>query len=70
MQTLGDTEGQGSLAGCSSWSHKRKVGHNSATKQQQQIIFYRSLEKNIVQQNSYNVLKDGIPISLACGELV
>ena len=47
-QTLGYTEQQGSLAGCSSWSHK--VGHNLATKQQQKcIIFYRSLERNTTE---------------------
>jgi len=33
-QTQGDSEGQGSLACCSSWS--RRVGHNLATEQQQQ----------------------------------
>ena len=32
-QTLGHSEGQGSLVGCSSWC--RRVGHNLATKQQQ-----------------------------------
>ena len=31
-QTLGDSEGQGSLAGCSLWG--RRVGHDSATEQQ------------------------------------
>ena len=33
-QTLGDREGQGSLVCCSPWG--RRVGHNLATKQQQQ----------------------------------
>ena len=33
-QTLGDSEGQGSLVCCSPWG--RRVGHNLATKQQQQ----------------------------------
>ena len=33
-QTLGNTEGQGSLVCCSSWGCR--VGHNSATKQQYQ----------------------------------
>ena len=33
-QTLGDSEGQGSLACCSSWSHK----HDLEIEQQQQIV--------------------------------
>ena len=32
-QTLGDSEGQGSLAYCSPWDHK--VGHHLATKYQE-----------------------------------
>jgi len=32
-QTLGDSEGQGSLACCSSWSHR--VGHKLEIEQQQ-----------------------------------
>ena len=32
-QTLGDSEGQGSLACCTPWGHR--VGHNWATEQQQ-----------------------------------
>ena len=35
-QTWGDSEGQGNLACCSSWG--RRVGHNLATEQQQQIL--------------------------------
>ena len=34
-QTLGDSEGQGSLMCCSSWVHR--VGHDLVTKQQQQL---------------------------------
>ena len=37
-QTLGDSEGQGSLACCSPWSHR--VGDNLATEQQQQHIIF------------------------------
>ena len=33
-QTVGDSEGQGSLACCSPWGHR--VRHNLATEQQQQ----------------------------------
>ena len=33
-QAPGDGEGQGSLAGCSPWGHKR-IRHDLATKQQQ-----------------------------------
>ena len=36
-QTAGDSEGQGCLACCSSWSGR--VGHNIATEQKQQIIY-------------------------------
>ena len=32
-QTLGDSEGQGSLARCSLWGHR--VGHDLTTEQQQ-----------------------------------
>ena len=35
-QTLGDSGGQGSLVDYSPWGHKR-VGHQLATKQQQQV---------------------------------
>ena len=35
-QTLGDSEGQGSLACCSPWDHR--VGHYLATRQQQMSI--------------------------------
>ena len=34
-QTVGDSEGQGSLACCSPWGHR--VRHNLATEQHQQI---------------------------------
>ena len=34
-QTLGDSEGQGSLTCCSPWGHR--VRHNLATEQYQQI---------------------------------
>ena len=36
-QTLEDSEGQGSLACCSPWSHR--VSHDLATKEQQQEVF-------------------------------
>ena len=34
-QTLGDREGQGSLAGCSSWGHKE----SDMTEQQENVFF-------------------------------
>ena len=34
-QTLGDCEGQGSLAGCSSWGHKE----SDMTEQQENVFF-------------------------------
>ena len=36
-ETLGDSEGQGSLARCSSWGSQR-VGHNWASEQQQAFL--------------------------------
>ena len=42
-QTLGDSEGQGNLACCSSWGHKR-VGHDLATEQLNDVrIIYWSI---------------------------
>ena len=35
-QTLGDSEGQGSLGCCSPWGHKERVGHNLATEQEEE----------------------------------
>ena len=38
-QTLGDGEGQGSLQCCSPWGHR--VGHDSATEQQQLLHIHQ-----------------------------
>ena len=38
-QTLGDSEGQGSLACCSPWGSQR-VGHNLVTERQQHTFIY------------------------------
>ena len=44
----GKSHGQGSLAGCSSWGHKR-VGHDLATnKQQQKPLKYLSASEYLV----------------------
>ena len=46
-QTLGDSEGQGSLACCNKWG--RRVGHDLAT--EQQIVAYKVVLASIVQQS-------------------
>ena len=46
-QTLGDSEGQGSLACYSPWS--QRVGHNLATEQKQQTCIM--ITKNITEIN-------------------
>ena len=34
-QTLGDSEGQGSLACCSPWSHSQRVGHDGVIEEEE-----------------------------------
>ena len=43
MQTLGDSEGQGSLASCSPRDHR--VRHDLPTEQQQQLFLFHSKKK-------------------------
>ena len=50
-QTLGDSEGQGSLACCSSWGHR--VRHKWATEQQQRIL-KGFIEKHFTQRQTHH----------------
>ena len=54
-QTLGDSEGLGSLACCSPWGHR--VRHDSMTKQQQILIFWPTNAILYKIKNTYCLLK-------------
>ena len=57
-KTLGDSEGQGGLAGCSPWGSQR-VGHDWATEQQQIIINRQpwGKTKRVSQLHSWEIYK-------------
>ena len=50
-QTQGDSEGQGSLTCCSSWSHR--VRNDLATEQQQQVMLLRTSMSKFVDTDQW-----------------